>query len=199
MNAYARIAEALPRFDRFQTVFQCDANLQHALGMVYEDILEFHQCSYRFFKRGCQSFRYLSLQINDLCIIAWHVFFDSLWKDFEARFHGILARLVRHRDLVDKEASSIAIVEAQKWRIQHQLEVDQQERRRQDFLLQDSISWLEIQDRAQEDYLDKLSHRRQPGTCEWVLRNSHLASWMDNRDGEPLLWLKGIPGAGRLQ
>jgi hypothetical protein len=50
-----QIAEALPRFDRFQHAFPDDKNLQTALAMVYEDILEFHRSSYQFFRRGCKS------------------------------------------------------------------------------------------------------------------------------------------------
>src|SRR4051812_39013781 len=88
---------------------------------------------------------------------AWHVFFDSLWKDFATRFHGILESLVRHRELVDKEVSSVAIFEAKKWRTQHQQYVDRQEIERQEFVLQEAITWLAVEDRLQEDELDRLS------------------------------------------
>lgn len=55
LDAYMQIAEALPRFDRFQNAFPDEKNLQNALAMVYEDILEFHRFSYKFFRRGCKS------------------------------------------------------------------------------------------------------------------------------------------------
>lgn len=129
---------------------------------------------------------------------AWHVLFDSLWKDFGVRFLGILEKLERHRDIVDKEASAIAIIEAKKWRVQQQDNIDRLESERRDRQLQDCISWLAIDDRSQEDALDKLTQRRQAGTCEWVLNSSNLRTWIENQNEEPVLWLKGIPGAGEF-
>lgn len=49
-------------------------------------------------------------------LIAWKLVFDSLWKSFQPRFHGILENMRKHRDLVDREAAAIDIVEAKKWR-----------------------------------------------------------------------------------
>lgn len=51
LGAYVQIAEALPRFDRFQEVFGHDSKFQIVLGMVYTDILEFHRHAYKIFKR----------------------------------------------------------------------------------------------------------------------------------------------------
>jgi hypothetical protein len=111
------------------------------------------------------------------------------------RFLGIIEKLERHRDIVDKEASAIAIIESKKWRAQQQDNIDRLESERRDRQLQDCISWLAIDDRSQEDALDKLSQRRQAGTCEWVLKSSKLRTWIENQNEEPVLWLKGIPGA----
>ena len=41
-----------------------------------------------------------------------------MWKDFGARFASILQSLAKHRDLVDREAASIELLEARAWRIQ---------------------------------------------------------------------------------
>lgn len=130
-------------------------------------------------------------------IIAWHIVFDSLWKDFGTRFNGILDSLARHRDLVDKEAMSIEILDARSLRIQEQHRLEQREKDRRVSQLQDSIAWLAVEDRILEDDLYRLSQRRQPGTCDWVLGISKLISWVADDDEEPILWLKGIPGAGR--
>jgi hypothetical protein len=114
------------------------------------------------------------------------------------RFLGILENLERHRDLVDKEASAIAIIEAKKWRAQQQDNLERLEGERRDRQLQDCVSWLAIDDRSQEDALEKLSQRRQAGTCEWVLKSSQLRTWVENQNADPVLWLKGIPGAGKF-
>jgi hypothetical protein len=55
MDAYSQIADALPRFNRFQSAFHYDPNIKQALALVYEDILEFHRNTYVFLKRGGKS------------------------------------------------------------------------------------------------------------------------------------------------
>jgi hypothetical protein len=51
LQAYARIAEALPQFDRFRTSFKGNAAFEAVLAMVFSDIAEFHRRAYKFFRR----------------------------------------------------------------------------------------------------------------------------------------------------
>ncbi len=48
------------------------------------------------------------------------------------------------------------------------------------------------------DYSTKLDEisRREPGTCEWVLKHPNFRSWTDLQS-TPLLWLSGNPGCGK--
>lgn len=50
LAAYAEIGEALPRFDRHETIFQ-QPDFRHVLALVYADILEFHRSAYKILKR----------------------------------------------------------------------------------------------------------------------------------------------------
>lgn len=122
--------------------------------------------------------------------------FNSLWKDFDARFNSILESLARHTELVDKEALSISIVEARSWRRQADLDLQKRELDRQAVQFKDAVAWLAVESRTQEDDLDRLSRRRGPGTCDWILQVPRFTSWLSNANDEPVLWLKGIPGAG---
>jgi adenylosuccinate lyase len=132
-----------------------------------------------------------------LCL-AWHLFFDSLWKSFDFRFKGILKRLSHHKELLHKEAVTIDIVAAQKWRIEAKERIVEQEKKSQNYYLHDSISWLKVSDEEHDDELQRLAEKRQEGTCQWVFRNSLFQNWKDDVHGEPILWVKGIPGAGWL-
>jgi adenylosuccinate lyase len=129
-------------------------------------------------------------------VTAWHLFFDSLWKSFEFRFNGILKRLSHHKELLIKEAVTIDILAARQWRIEAKELIVQQEKRIHDYYLQDCISWLKVADEQQDDELERLADKRQEGTCEWVFKNNRFQSWKDDVHGEPILWVKGIPGAG---
>jgi hypothetical protein len=128
--------------------------------------------------------------------LAWHLFFDSLWKSFDFRFNGILKRLSHHKELLHREVVTIDIVAAQQWRNETKERVLRQEKRNQDYYLHDSISWLKVSDEQHDDELEKLADKREEGTCEWVFRNSLFQNWKDDVHGEPILWVKGIPGAG---
>ena len=131
--------------------------------------------------------------------IAWQMLFDTLWKDFSSRFSTIIESLTRHRDLVDKEASSIDIAEARAWRIRTQEELEERER---DKLLQQlnrTINWLRVDGDFQtpEDDLYRFSKTRLGGTCKWILREKILVNWRKDDEYHPVIWMKGIPGAGK--
>ncbi len=104
--------------------------------------------------------------------------------------------MARHKDLVDKEALSIDIAEARSWREHAREDVERREKERLASQLQDSITWLGVGDCLQENELDRLSRRRQPDTCDWILKTAKFKSWKKEAYGEPLMWLRGIPGAG---
>ena len=56
LDAYAKIGEALPRFDRYQKIFQ-QPDFKYVLALVYADILEFHRRAYKILTRrgtSCQ-------------------------------------------------------------------------------------------------------------------------------------------------
>jgi hypothetical protein len=106
--------------------------------------------------------------------------------------------LARGRDLVDKEAQSFAILEAKSFRQKVLEEVERSEKDRQDWQLRDTLAWLDLkgQDREQEDLFECRSRARKDGTCEWILQNSKVRSWLDEEDSRPFLWLRGKPGSG---
>jgi hypothetical protein len=127
-------------------------------------------------------------------ISAWYIVFGSLWKNFESRFTGILESLARHRELVDKEAVSIDIAEARSWLIRAEEDIERREKQRKEQQLHYVIGWLAVDDLLQEEEFDRLSDRRQDGTCEWVLTSTQLKGWIDGGSSDPVIWINGIPG-----
>lgn len=170
----------MSRFERLEAAFGTDVNFKSVLSMIYEDILEFHRRAYKFFRRR-----------------SWHIFFDSLWKSFDFRFQGILKRLTHHQELLMKEVFTIDVVAARQWRIKAEEEIVRQEKQSKDFYLHDSISWLKVSDEQRDDELERLSSKRQKGTCMWVFRNPLFQAWKDDGHSDSILWVKGIPGAGK--
>jgi hypothetical protein len=139
--------------------------------------------------------------------IAWHLIFLSLWKDFRARFQGIINTIEKHRDFIDKEATSVDMVEDRAARIR--ILDDIVERQRQalanlddnDFKMrllqfQSSTSWVAVDDKRQEAELARRSKMRLAGTFDWIGQVPVMKAWLRDDDSEPILWLNGKPGAG---
>ncbi|KUJ09937.1 uncharacterized protein LY89DRAFT_723790 [Mollisia scopiformis] len=179
IDAYKQIAQAMPQFVDLHKAFGNDENFQVVLSLVYKDILEFHRAAYRFFRRR-----------------AWHIFFGSLWKGFQFRFNGILKNLAQHQKLLRQQVQVIDLVEAKEWRTRNEEDIARQEKLTRDYWYHDSISWLKVAG-IREDDLTALGEKRHEGTCEWVFRNPLFQTWKDDAHGEPVLWVKGIPGAGK--
>jgi hypothetical protein len=129
--------------------------------------------------------------------LAWHIFFESLWKNFDARFDSILQSLKMSRDLVDQEALAIDIVEARASRHRVEADVQEREKRARITQLQGAIAWLAVEG-LQEDDLDQLLQNLCASTADWITSNQKVKSWIFDDEGEPILWLKGIPGGGML-
>jgi hypothetical protein len=170
----------MPMFSRLHKTFGDDEQFQVVLSWVYKDILEFHQAAYRFFRRR-----------------SWEIFFDSLWKGFQFRFNGILKKLAQHQKLLMQQVDVIDAIDARQWRLKYEEEARRQEHRIQNDWLHDSISWLKVAGELRDDELERLLEKKQQGTCEWIFNNHLFQTWMDDVHGEPVLWLKGIPGAGK--
>ena len=127
---------------------------------------------------------------------AWNLLFHSLWSDFGLHFQGILGSLKRHCDLIDHEAVSFDIVESSNWRAKAQEDLDLREKERVSAQLQETLAWLSVEDRLQDDDFDSLCQRRVPGTCDWIFRNRKFRMWANDNTKSALLWVWGIPGSG---
>ena len=180
LEAYVDIACVLPRMDRLKNTFGDTADLQQVLGFIYSDIIEFHQRAYKMFRRR-----------------AWHIWFAFNWGLSEPRFKAIISRLASHCDLLDKEAASLHFLEMKAMRDKRLQEEEAFETIRQNQMLQDVLAWLSAAEDTQEEYLYRLSDQRQPGTCNFILQDPEISSWLDSEVGPDLIWMTGKPGAGK--
>ena len=123
-----------------------------------------------------------------------------MWKDFDTKFKGILERLSRHKGLVESRASvtqyriyqeDIAAINARVG------EMVMQNRNKQ---LGEVKEWFAV-DVPPDDY--HLRHQttkaEYQGTGNWIIeKNEAIRKWLDTNDPDkPLLWMTGIPGAGK--
>ena len=178
IDAYAQIATALPRFDRINRTFPTNAGVSHILSVIYADVLEFHRRAYKFVRQR-----------------AWETLFKSAWAAFDARFKSILESLEKHSDWLDREAGSLDIAEAKEWRKRLEETVSKKEKDQLHHNFREALAWLAAED--QEDELGRISDHCQTRTCEWFLKSPKIISWLKESPESTLIWLRGIPGAGK--
>lgn len=180
LKAYADIAEVLPRLDRIKNTFESAQDLHRLLALIIADIMEFHRRAYKMFRRRI-----------------WHFWFTCDWGSFERRFKSIISRLASHCELLDKEAASMHFWEMKTMRDRQMLEEEAAEKHRQDQMAQAVFEWLSAAEDAQEEYLHHLSDQRVLGTCDFILDDNQISSWVDSESGPEIIWMSGKPGAGK--
>ena len=179
MNAYASIADALPRFDILESVLKTKIDFQYLLADFYSDILEFHGHAYAFIRSR-----------------SWKHLFDSAWGRFDRKFGAIIKRLEYRADLIDKEANAYNIASVQQILNKFSEDAVEKEKERSQGEFVKVIAWLDIHDYIQEDYVDQLDAKCHQGTADWFLQHGTVSSWMDEGSDCPLVWINGTPGCG---
>lgn len=148
LQAFNDIAAVLPRVDRLKATFQEDGRFNEVIGLIYSDIIDFHQRAYKFFR--CKG---------------WHFWFTFNWGLFERRFKSILHRLSSHCDLVDREAAAIHFSEMKNFRDKRQLEEEASEQYRQEKMAESVFRWLSAAEDDQVRQTSLLFHM----SCEIIL------------------------------
>lgn len=117
--------------------------------------------------------------------------------------------LKKQRDFLDTEAMSIHMSESKDARAKLQNELQESQRSSLAVLdqldsnakisrLQHAVAWLAVDDKAQEDNFERISNRRHDETCVWIAKNGQFISWCRDDGNNPVLWVSGKPGAGKL-
>ncbi|EHK48685.1 hypothetical protein TRIATDRAFT_53227, partial [Trichoderma atroviride IMI 206040] len=189
VTAYSQIAESLPRMDMLNEAFRKNIQFQETLAVFYSDILNFHRHAYLFVRRS-----------------SWKIFFLTSWGRFQRRFDTILADMKAHEELIDKTANAVNILEASKMRESLR---DQRNENLNDVAKQEDevsarqyqaiVGWLQIDDTDQQIIFDSIASEaeKNEGTCNWILKQPILVSWMRTQSETPFVWLQGHPGAGK--
>lgn len=126
------------------------------------------------------------------------MFFESLWPKSAGRIQVITENVEKHRILMDGSTTLAHIVEAHAARQRDLQEFERQHefRQRQDLeAVKSSLSPV-IYDRD----LQRLKACRVVRSGDWLSDQEEYNHWIDSsNETSRLLWLQGIPGAGKPQ
>lgn len=129
----------------------------------------------------------------------WRQFFQSTWKTYKSRFEPLIDNIRGHGLLVQNQATLSQIedyrksTQIQNYKLQSIL--DEQENRR----LREVFAWLSAPNVENDQHDYSKIRKEYPGTGRWLLRVRAFEEWFDPRCPTipPLLWMTGIPGAGK--
>ncbi|KAF7538368.1 hypothetical protein G7054_g3005 [Neopestalotiopsis clavispora] len=179
VNTTEDIGLALPEFDQMAKLFPDNKQIQDVLLLFFKDILEFYRLAFRFFRLS-------TLKIS----------FEALWPKRRDKFKHLASIIERHklmmRDRVWLEDISQAH-EARRLALEDH-DARKSEARRKEY---DTI----MTRIAPHRYHTKLAAVRSQvceGSGDWLLKDDIFTAWMDpDEKSSRLLWLQGIPGAGK--
>ncbi|KAH0537608.1 hypothetical protein FGG08_005600 [Glutinoglossum americanum] len=181
LDAYQDIGESIPLFAQYESLFKNNPYMYTVLELIYVDILEFHRKALGYFKQRM-----------------WKQLFHATWKTFRTKFSGILANLRRHKTLVESQANLIQFTEIQKTRAAAEAQVRSMRKTELRQMRMEVRSWLSSADSDMDHESVAKVRVDYPDTGRWLLKQSQVRAWCDpDSSSIQLLWLNGIPGAGK--
>ena len=127
----------------------------------------------------------------------WQQIFSATWKTFQSKFSPIIAKFRRHQTLLESQAT---VAQFEQLELVREKQENEYRIRREDEEKRQRIaiwSWLSAAD-ADADHKRYAAIRAEyPESGLWLLQNAHIKDWLDPTSSETLLWLRGIPGAGK--
>ncbi|KAJ5608405.1 hypothetical protein N7537_005024 [Penicillium hordei] len=182
LDTYEYIGENLPLLLQYQELFRTNPHMIKVLSLMYEDILKFHRIAIQYFQQRL-----------------WKQLWHATWKTQQSRFSNIISGMARYRALIESQAGLVQIADSQEshrlvddW---HNAEVQYESLRRSRTV----FNWLRAPDVDGNQYNLTQTRANNPGTGSWLLDNQAFKDWFDPNYPKipPLLWLNGIPGAGK--
>jgi hypothetical protein len=128
----------------------------------------------------------------------WPRLIHALWRNFQSDFEVLLQQLRRHQRLVESQANIIHFEQSLKARETAELllkECREAEKKRQIDVVR---TWLASPNIEVDQQTYSFFRKDDPNSGKWLLTTPKFRSWFDpDFCSAPLLWISGIPGAGK--
>ncbi|KAF1995032.1 hypothetical protein P154DRAFT_548731 [Amniculicola lignicola CBS 123094] len=183
LQTYERIGDLIPLLLQYEQLFRKHPHMVRILVLMYEDILSFHHIALRYFQQPL-----------------WRQMFDATWKTHKSKFGGIFSNMSHHRGLIESQASIAHIEEIQQQRERDNDRLETQLLHEENQRFKAVYGWLNAANVDNDQYHFFQLRAEHPGTGRWLLDHpSFKDDWFNPQYPKvpPLLWLSGIPGAGK--
>ncbi|RYP19480.1 hypothetical protein DL765_003320 [Monosporascus sp. GIB2] len=182
LDIYEKIGDSIPGFLQFESLFRQDQNMLRVLCLVWKDILIFHHQAMEYFQKPM-----------------WKQLFHATWDTYKSRFGPLIDNIRGHGLLIQTQATLSQIEAFQSAAKLRDAEFRSISEGQESQRLRDLKAWLHATSCANEQKRYSDIRSEFPGTGRWLLDNQSIKEWMDPMYPTipPLLWLNGIPGAGK--
>ncbi|KAF8243892.1 hypothetical protein K440DRAFT_560364 [Wilcoxina mikolae CBS 423.85] len=179
VDVFTRIGDCLPQFSRYAERFQGNNELHHVLALFFEDILDVYLATYKF----------VSGHVRPVLV-------EFLWPNLDGKLELIRSNINRHKELFTHEVTLNVIIDAQHARTEALEHYEKDRKFETDQKMHDFMSFLSPT--LYEGKIERIKEKRCNDTGSWIKRERPFKRWLDPTDqSASLLWLTGIPGAGK--
>lgn len=205
IDATAKIGEALPDFHAPEALLRQNSQSKEILVLLFKDILDFYSVTLRPFSQAGNDSGQLPSPKHSISMLyhpsltidtGWMYIFDRSWPILWELIREVSSHISRLTRLMRTEISLEHIHREYEFRktALEQFRKQANETRRQDF---DRIR-TSLRPREYNESLYELRAERSSGTGNWLFSSKAFIEWFDDSHGDSrVLWLKGIPGAGK--
>ncbi|KAF2239008.1 hypothetical protein EV356DRAFT_504364 [Viridothelium virens] len=179
VNTIAEIGVLLPEFRGVAKLFDHNKHIQEVLILFFKDILDFYFIALKFFS-----------------LSRWKYLFESLWPRHREKIKVVTDHIARLALLLRNEVRLEHIQAEHSARARALEHFDRAERshRRQEYK---SIE-ADISPKTYGDALYRFRARIAEEAAKWLIEDTTFNKWLDLSDtSTKVLWLEGIPGAGK--
>ncbi|KAI1846006.1 hypothetical protein JX266_007815 [Neoarthrinium moseri] len=181
LDAYHELGEQLPLLQASQSRFASSPYLKEVLVMIYKDIMWFHT--------------EVILRIKHR---QWAQLFGASWRDFQVIIEHITGTIGSNRRLLEGRVSRLEFEQMLNLRVSSKYEFNKIQKTQIADRRVQVMQWLSPFDcDAEQD-----RNRRTRSICKdpgrWLIEDDRFQDWFRPHGSlTPLLWLSGIPGAGK--
>ncbi|UKZ56611.1 hypothetical protein TrVGV298_010450, partial [Trichoderma virens] len=179
INTAAEIGELLPEFKLIGEMFGHTEQVKLVLVLFFQDILDFYAVALKFFS-----------------LPNWRYMFEALWPSQKEKIKKVMDHIGRHTNLMRNNVRLEHLREENEYRqraFEH-FEATQKSNLRQEY----NTIKTDLSPSYYDTELYRIRGQVCKGTGNWLKQASDFKKWFDgNDDSTRILWLCGIPGAGK--
>ncbi|PYH29359.1 uncharacterized protein BO87DRAFT_430645 [Aspergillus neoniger CBS 115656] len=179
LETYKIIGEGLELLERCIGLIDGKTLVQRAVESMFHDIFAFHEIALAYFRKPM-----------------WKQVFQATWSTYKARFGPVVESFKRHKQVFEDRLTFVQLEDIRSKVITASEELEKLRNKEKLGQLREIQNWLNSADVASDQHAFTSARIGKTQTGSWILHHQQYCSWKKGST-QPLLWVNGIPGAGK--